>query len=97
MPMAGLRGVAQDAFVPGEPGSGPSPLLHPIQFNVNNMGGQQQPQSRLSRIQGLAAQARGTSKSSSDTAHQARDLLFSGSYSPQHQLRGLTNTRGAFD
>ena len=79
--------------VPGE-GTAPEPslgLLHPIQFHVHNNTAQAQP-SQSQRIKGLANVAKG--QSASDLAHSARELLFSGSNSPQHQLRGLTNTRG---
>jgi hypothetical protein len=88
MPMA----AAAPPIVPGE-GTAPEPslgLLHPIQFHVHQAAA---PQSSAQRIKGLAHVARG--QSATDLALNARELLFSGSNSPQHQLRGLTNTRGA--
>ena len=83
-------------IVPGE-GTAPEPgngLLHPIQFHLHQSTPMQQP-SAVSRISALAATAKG--QPASDLAHASRDLLFSGSYTPQHQLRGLTNTRSAID
>ena len=84
-------------IVPGE-GTAPEPgngLLHPIQFHLHQSTPMQQP-STVSRISALADTAKGQ-KTGIDSNFQARDLLFSGSYNPQHQLRGLTNTRGAPD
>lgn len=71
-------------------------MLHPVQFHVHQYGNSSQQQENPGqRIRALAQMAKGPDLSA--TAHQARDLVFSGSASPQHQLRGLTNTRGAFD
>jgi hypothetical protein len=78
-------------------GTGTGTLLHPGQFHVQLHAPVKTPQDmqaeRTQRTKGLAQAAKGMS--GTDTALNARELLFSGSNSPQHQLRGLTNTRGA--
>lgn len=90
MPMAAPIVAGETA--PPEPSLG---LLHPIQFHVHNHGAGGGQVTQASRIKGLAKVASGVS--ASQTAHDARDLLYAGSNSPQHQLRGLTNTRGAIN
>jgi hypothetical protein len=84
MPMA-----AAPTLVPGEPGSG---MLHPVQFHFHGTGTQQQP-NHAQRIKGLAQIAKGGNLSA--VAHNARDLLLSGSASPETQLGNAQVFRGA--